>query len=724
MNVRYRSAVHSFARRTVGTLVVALILQVPSTARSESDNALAGTVVWGNGGRLEGNLDRVAERQIFWHSPVFDGLFRLQRDYLDRIEFSPFRLAPEPTDPLRIQTVDGSLVFARLEDITDQHVVVQSQRHGTLRIRREELISVQNLDNPRLIYLGPNGTHGWTSLAGQLAKWSVNLQGYPWTDQSGATLVRELPLPSRVELEITLQWKRRPDFRIAMGVPSNEKAIKELLQLETWADELVAYSQSGAFEPIVTITEDHGNQLALRVFWDQANGELVVFSEMGRPLGSLSADLKTDRSRPGVYIENKSGDLSVTHLRVAKWDGRLPNEIPIGNTRIRSVAGDLLHGRLSGYDIKNNTIMIHRGEETTRLPLAEIDQVVFANQAHQIGTDKVTTMRFHDGTFLQGDLLRASAETAYLRTASLGQEVAADLRGVAVVRFPRTNNPSNSSPHVLQLKSGTHHGLLMGNYGSKQAALRWKPLGSDNALAMKESTSARVFLYHEGAPQRVDGSRFGERLYLANHDVLPCRVTAIDKEQVHMESPYGQNQTVETRLVKALDFAGARTGSAVDVDKKRVMLTIPRNQRQSPPTHILRAPNGDLLRGRLQSLSREGLRFISRHEAIRLATDQVASIVWLHPPGARDGSDSAGVPSNASAIQAVLQDGYRLTLLPEVWSEDRFVGQSPVLGHCSVPVPAIREIRLGNYVSHAPDNRYDDWALRPAPLPRSSDDSD
>ncbi len=195
----------------------------------------------------------------------------------------------------------------------------------------------------------------------------------------------------------------------------------------------------------------------------------------------------------------------------------------------------------------------------------------------------------------------------------------------------------------------------------------------------------------------------------------------------------------------------------IDPRTKANALSIPRSMREKPPTHLLVAPNGDVLRGSLVSADRETIRFLANGEPLSLPRTRVATIVRLDPPAAPSPGEATpgeATPGEASPGEAtpkasltspdkgddgapgeeeeeegeegkrdpeavrlaaslaeeririlrnyhsqithtlVLRDGTRLRLLGKSVEGARLVGNSPILGKCLVPLDQVRRIRL------------------------------
>tara|TARA_R110002096_G_scaffold316010_16_gene510431 strand:- start:236 stop:3337 length:3102 start_codon:yes stop_codon:yes gene_type:complete len=140
----------------------------------------------------------------------------------------------------------------------------------------------------------------------------------------------------------------------------------------------------------------------------------------------------------------------------------------------------------------------------------------------------------------------------------------------------------------------------------------------------------------------------------------------------------------------------------VDDSAKEHVLATPRFRRDNPDTHVLIAPNGDLLRGRLGDANSEQIGFTSRLKEFQFPRERVAGLVSL------ESSDST-LPQLENEARVVLNDGAVIRLVPTEMSATILKGKSPSLGDCELPVAAIRQIHLAE-VEPIPDQLiYADW---------------
>ena len=103
--------------------------------------------------------------------------------------------------------------------------------------------------------------------------------------------------------------------------------------------------------------------------------------------------------------------------------------------------------------------------------------------------------------------------------------------------------------------------------------------------------------------------------------------------------------------------------------KRERLLTLPRMQKDSPPTHLIRSKNGDYLRGRVVGMDDKKLQVEVRLETKDVPRDRVSRIIWLHADETRplqEARQAAGrAADGATRVQALRSDGIRLTFLAE-----------------------------------------------------------
>ncbi len=223
----------------------------------------------------------------------------------------------------------------------------------------------------------------------------------------------------------------------------------------------------------------------------------------------------------------------------------------------------------------------------------------------------------------------------------------------------------------------------------------------------------------------------------------------------------GRVQQSETNSVQISKFevdnvSGGSIRQFIAEETRQATLTIPRFRRDNPPTHVLIAPNGDVLRGKLTGINDKEVLFESRLENFRLDRSRIAAIVWLQikksekednaakdsktddtvgdakPKESAEGSDESGFVVNdekpdtgkpndpvsgPTVVQAILADGYQLTMTPERLKDGLIEGASGLLTECRFPASAIRELRLGDPEAGEVTAAFERWIAEHAREP-------
>jgi thiol-disulfide isomerase/thioredoxin len=229
----------------------------------------------------------------------------------------------------------------------------------------------------------------------------------------------------------------------------------------------------------------------------------------------------------------------------------------------------------------------------------------------------------------------------------------------------------------------------------------------------------------------------------------------------------GRNRMLVMSNFEVTQSSGGRATPRIASEKKEVILTVPRMRRDNPPSHVLVARNGDMLRGRLTGLSENTVKFTSRLDDFNFARDRLACIIWLHAEqflkdkkkaknDAKKDESALVVPENVKpnvavgnlvdkfvleklaqagvtrltpakpeivpitpvgepfVIRVELSHGTRITFQPSQVKDGQLIGTSKVLGAVSVPLNAIRKLHMGS-TTKTQSTAYADWVLKAAP---------
>ena len=178
-------------------------------------------------------------------------------------------------------------------------------------------------------------------------------------------------------------------------------------------------------------------------------------------------------------------------------------------------------------------------------------------------------------------------------------------------------------------------------------------------------------------------------------------------------------------------------------EKLERALTVPRFNRDTPPSHILVAENGDMKRGKLLFLNGETIRFDSKLRQFSVPIDRVTRVVDVTQASienlrdtvnnnqrsaisdqqrSRQLRDSVVKPGDTySEVAMRLTDGSILMFEPLEIKDDELLGRSSIYGAIRVPIESIQHLYLGD-TSASFEAAFAAWVVRPAKEPVFSDE--
>ncbi len=171
--------------------------------------------------------------------------------------------------------------------------------------------------------------------------------------------------------------------------------------------------------------------------------------------------------------------------------------------------------------------------------------------------------------------------------------------------------------------------------------------------------------------------------------------------------------------------------AAVSEKDKQIILQVPRRYRRRPPSHILLARTGDLLRGRLNGFDEQAVQFTVRTVPQKIPRSRLAGVLWLDRVAkSSDGadrdketdkqSDDSGSEKSrepvAGAIRVLTADT-RITMVPERIEEGRLIGRSPFVGEFSLAVDDVLLLEAGTSLRKIGEAAFEPWQPKIAEAP-------
>jgi thiol-disulfide isomerase/thioredoxin len=646
-------------------------------------------------------------------------------------------------------------------------------------------------------YLGPDGLHGWTAREPDSSWVEEAGHPIAHKPGAIVINSIEIPPQASIEVELSWQQKANFSLQFGSeeNLDQFRKKVVEAVQLRNgeraaatarvedkaptafelavWGDSVVLVREQADdadLAPLEQLTHGPG-RLSLRIQYDQEAGVVAAYSLEGKFLASVKTGGSGAKAPRGVQLVNKDGDICLERLMVSRWGGAPPPEIAANRPYIQVRDGSVVEAEGASFDGLNKEFVVAGKSGERRIPSADV--ACFVMPKVDAPPEMSLRLSLHDGARINGDLIKVENGILVISRRGISQplQVPADLVQSLVVLRPGSKwTKQNGRMGRLETAGGSSHGMLVDAQATADAScLAWLPSGSSISRPLRLDASGRIVFrtppppivpqpvearrrapvagapglwnnllqaYQRKAPQEAARERAGgytELLWLRAGDRIPCLVTSIDERGVTFKTPLLQATFVPHDSVKAWDCVAGSQPRALDESKQARLLTLPRMQRENPPTQLIESVAGDFLRGRLESMDEEFVHVEVRLESKQMPRRNIARIIWLTEKPAKE-ADGAGQKSPEAAangaavdapppaklrVQAVCSDGVRLTFEPERFADGVLSGASPLLGPCSVPVSDVDQFYLGGALAGAAEAaNYSAWRLHAAADPR------
>ncbi len=148
-------------------------------------------------------------------------------------------------------------------------------------------------------------------------------------------------------------------------------------------------------------------------------------------------------------------------------------------------------------------------------------------------------------------------------------------------------------------------------------------------------------------------------------------------------------------------------------------LTVPRFLRDNPPTHVLVARTGDLLRGRLLGIDQETVHFQSKLRSLHIPIGRVARVVDVTKPedDPTSDADADATGFTETTLRVTLADGSSLIFTPLESNDGELTGRSPIYGAVAIAEDSVDQVRSGSDAVEEFPSVFADWVVRPGKEP-------
>jgi thiol-disulfide isomerase/thioredoxin len=718
-----------------------------------------------DGGFVPGSLGGSGEPSLVrWQSPFFARPLDFPLGGVVAVHATVPGELPKPTGEYCFEMTDDDVLYGDLRALSDAGVEFEAAGVGRVRVAREHLRRFYRWQGAERVYTGPSGLAGWKATGGDGA-WREE-GGQLVTDRSGASVYADLGVPDTALIEAELSWTGKPDFVLALGVDEREATAARAFHFESWEDELVAVGESARDADVVAVQLLGAgvDRVRVRALLDQKKRSLTVLSPGGKPLAALTLSDPRPQVFSGIRLTNTRGNLRLESLRIARWTGRPPAEVRDDQPRLHKADGSIVYGRVTAYDPAAKRFTVVDGKTETRLGRDEVADVYLSpSPAAQKppAAERPVRVTGLDGSRVSGTLTGVGDGHLTVIRPGVGEPLRLPLAGVRslVVLGPKAAPAAAAvagrlgtlEAEGLRLKGR----LVTGDAKPSPDAscLAWQPDLAGSASPLRKGPTGRI-VYRAPpppAPPMVGGAGAGmgaavrvargggvpvpaevpmppvltgrRSLHLRSGDVIPCDVSHITEQGVTFTSPVSAATFVPHDKIKCVELTAVAGTPSLNDAKRDRLLTLPRAQKGSPPTHLIWSTNGDVLRGRVMAMDDRKLVVEVRLETREVPRDRVAQITWLHADELGDAAPKPAAPApatpRADRVQAVRADGNRVTFVAEKASHRLVSGTSDVLGECSVALDAVDLLLLGDAIERsAAELAAHRWKLRPAEEPK------
>ena len=566
-----------------------------------------------------------------------------------------------------------------------------------------------------------NAREEYTSLAesNPTSGWQQGVGGHAQTFRKKASLFRAVELPDSFAIDLELSSSQVPQFVLAIGKDRDSVDSKQSLRLETWDNELVVM-QGKVFEPVMSL-EEHVRDLRLRLAFDRDSRRFQVFDASGILLASVP-DVEAATGQSGITLRNRGEDLAVHRLGIYRQlDPDAGQAFDAAGVRVHLINGQVVCGRL--YAAGQAAHVMDEAGMRHDIDLEQVDRIARPGTQLEVA-EHVTELSYADGAVLRGRVVRIRPDQVALRTGFTSEPVICTLAGASLLRFD-SHAAEVFAPGDDMDELFTAAGRLRGRLSFDLAGspLSWHVPGAAKPLRLATGVAARIQRSQpvaKGAALAVDTDRFPCVLHLTNGEVMPCQILSYDRQTLGFESPFVIQRTLDAQFIKAIEFSPLKRQEdelGVDAAKLQRALTVPRFNRNSPPTHILMARNGDLKRGSLLGISTRSVQFQSKLRKQTIPIERMACVVNVSE-SPREPNESPGTLNDVTGwVRARLADGSILIFEARKSSDGRLFGHSAIYGDVAIPCDIIQELSFGGFEGMSLRPLFDGWVVRPAEEP-------
>ena len=536
-----------------------------SVADAQQPAPANGTLYWVNGDTLPGHIVSADAQKLRWQAgKLFRSPVDIDYSWLKAIELKTSPAAKENTETYVVQLIDGYSLKGEITSLDEKTLEIDSPRFGTVEVKRSRVAAILNLETSGSLVSGDFDLEQWDAKRGNKKYWKVDEQGRLQSKRKDIHLYLESDLPKSLLVEVEFTWKDNLDFSFGFGVPTNVAKLDALPRLESW-DGAIVLSFADDFETVLESVDEDAKRLKLLMHWDRVNHQVVIHDEQGQLLAEANIGKPRKTVKPGIFLENKAGDLTIGSLALRNSTATFNATQP----SIQSLDEPASNAVLETYDGQQWTVSTQQiaeenaadddaSEEQTeddsdeqeddeddskeqgdsdsdqqseketgnqQIDAQEFCGAFLINSSVPRSTEE-TQLRFADGMVVGGELIAIENDRATMKTQFSDEPISLLLSGASSLRFSGKSVKKKSSvnvKHKLYTKAGIISGHLEPGSGEAGDVLRWQLPGATEPSTFSNG-DARIVLQ----PRKqfiAESDEYGDTLYLkeSRHHSLPRR---------------------------------------------------------------------------------------------------------------------------------------------------------------------------------------------------------
>lgn len=481
----------------------------------------------------------------------------------------------------RIQLANGSILFGNIAGCDEQWISVQSDRHGEIRIRRDQISTIEGVSDKSSLLISELGNLNEWTVVGKNGDWRQQGRAFE-TKVEGATISRDTRHDGSILIDLVLSSTGKLRYQIFVAAAANPNSLASAFAIETWNNKLVAHRQvANEFaQQVLLETLPDAKNLNLSLHLDAESHRLNVFVD-GNQVGSFENTDAPGKGGSHVFIQNRGTDLTVDQFRVRKWLGGIVKlEWQSAQDQIVLSDATVLKGKVTAWSESDLTIRVEGEEDAEEeekeeerqltVELANVDRILLGAVQSNLDDkpeEKYVRIEYADSGTVIARYQGIAQDGVLLASDAIDGNFVAKWDGLERMEFHLGTTQAAAEKRGLLEHSGVRlHGRV--TRANRSGNVRWEPVYCSQSVPVVLGGNASVSFEPTDTAQYTD--RLTDRISLTNGDTVPCLLRRIDADSIFVELADGQEVQIDRTLLKAIQrnptelqlYSGFRAGDA------------------------------------------------------------------------------------------------------------------------------------------------------------------